>query len=131
MTHGAFELAPRAAVLTGGFACYAIYGCADERRLALAALEPAFFARLCALIERPELAPRQYGDRQAELGTALAAVFETRPLEDWLRLFEDEDVCVAPIATREEASADLGMRAAGTAPPVGAHTDAWRHEVGL
>jgi alpha-methylacyl-CoA racemase len=115
MTHGTHRLAayrlggdPRPRLLTGGLACYAIYETADGRHLTVGALEPKFFARLCELLDRPELAPRQYDEAQEELTNELAQVFRLKPLEDWLRLFEGEDVCVGPVATLAEASADLG-----------------------
>jgi alpha-methylacyl-CoA racemase len=104
MTHRAYDLASRAAVLTDGHACYSIYACADGRRLTVGALEPKFFARLCELLERPELAARQYDADQASLRAELAAIFATRPLADWLVHFGNEDVCVGPVATREEAA---------------------------
>ena len=44
-------------ILTGRFACYDTYEAADGRWLAVAALEPRFFANLCAALGRPELAP--------------------------------------------------------------------------
>ena len=131
MTHGSHALAPRTPVLTQGFACYSIYECADGRRLTVGALEPKFFARLCELLERPELAAQQYDADQPALSSELARVFSQRPLEDWLRLFESEDVCVGPVATLAEAAADLGVPAHGTLRPAGAHTADWRREVGL
>ena len=94
MTHGAQRLTPGSPVLTHGFACYSIYACADGRQLTVAALEPKFFQRLCELVGRPELAERQYDAHQSDLKNALAKVFSTRPLAEWLRLFDGEDVCV-------------------------------------
>jgi alpha-methylacyl-CoA racemase len=131
MTHGSHALAPRTPVLTQGFACYSIYDCADGGRLTVAALEPKFFARLCELLERPELAEAQYDADQPALKQQLARVFAQRPLEDWLRLFETEDVCVGPVATLAEAAADLGVPAHGVAAVAGAHTAEWRRAVGL
>ena len=75
MTHGSHKLLAREPVLAGGFACYAIYACADDRWLTVGALEPKFFARICELVGRPELAPRQYDAEQAEVRAVLAAVF--------------------------------------------------------
>src|SRR4029077_15092900 len=60
MTHGAQRLTPGSPVLTHGYACSSMYACADGRYLALAALEPKFFARLCALLERQEFVEHQY-----------------------------------------------------------------------
>ena len=94
-------------MLTGGLACYRIYETADGRRLTVAALEPAFFRRLAELVGRPELAERQFDSDQEALATELAAIFEARPLAEWLELFDAEDVCVGPVATLAEAAADL------------------------
>jgi crotonobetainyl-CoA:carnitine CoA-transferase CaiB-like acyl-CoA transferase len=131
MTHGAQQLTPGTPVLTQGFACYSIYACADGRHLTVGALEPKFFARLCALLGLPELAGRQYESDQPTLRSELAGVFATRPLEDWLQVFAGEDVCVGPVATRAEAAAEFGTAPAGTAPATGEHTAAWRRELGL
>ncbi len=114
MTHGSHRLVahrlggesvPR--MLTGGLACYHVYETADGRRLTVAALEPAFFRRLAELVGRPELAARQFDSDQEALATELAAIFEARPLAEWLELFDAEDVCVGPVATLAEAAADL------------------------
>jgi alpha-methylacyl-CoA racemase len=129
MTHGAHALAPRARVLVDDYACYSIYDTADGRRLTVGALEPKFFGRLCELVERPELAPRQYDGDQTSLREELGGVFSQRTLEDWLRLFDGEDVCVGPVATLEEAAADLGAEPAGAAPALGEHTVRWREEL--
>ena len=70
MTHGSHDLVahrlggePVPRMLTGGLACYRIYATADGRHLTVGALEPKFFARLCELLGRPELAERQYERR--------------------------------------------------------------------
>jgi alpha-methylacyl-CoA racemase len=131
MTHGAHALAPRAPVLTRGFACYSTYTTADGRRLTVAALEPRFFTRLCELLGEPELAARQYQPDQQELRDALARVFAQRTLADWLRVVDGEDVCVGPVATLEEADAELGPAPSLPAPALGEHTRAWRDEAGL
>jgi crotonobetainyl-CoA:carnitine CoA-transferase CaiB-like acyl-CoA transferase len=129
MTHGAHALAARARVLVDDYACYSIYETFDGRRLTVGALEPKFFERLCELVDRPELAARQYDEDQASLRAELTGVFSQRPLEDWLRLFDGEDVCVGPVATLEEAAADLAAAPAGAAPALGEHTASWREEL--
>jgi len=107
MTHNAHKLASRAPVLTRGFACYRMYETSDRRYLTVAALEPKFFVRLCELVARPELAPRQYDEDQASIVAELAEIFARRTLADWLALFDGEDVCVGPVATLTEADAAL------------------------
>jgi crotonobetainyl-CoA:carnitine CoA-transferase CaiB-like acyl-CoA transferase len=131
MTHGSQQLTPGSPVLTQGFACYSIYACADGRHLTVGALEPKFFSRLCELVDRPELAERQYDSDQPAVKRELAHTFARRPLKHWLRLFGNEDVCVGPVATRAEAAAEFGTPESRRAPAAGAHTAAWRGEVGL
>ena len=138
MTHGthrltSFRLAgdPLPRLLTGGLACYRTYATADGRFLTVGALETKFFARLCELLGRPELAAEQYGPDQDALAAALAEVFATRPLDAWLAGFDGEDVCVGPVATLEEAAADLGTPPPGRAAALGEHTAPWREELGV
>jgi len=106
MTHNAHRLASRP-MLTGDLACYRIYPTADARWLTVAALEPVFWRRLVELLGRPELVDRHYGGDQDELAAELTEIFSTRPLGEWLELFDSEDVCVGPVATQAEAASDL------------------------
>jgi alpha-methylacyl-CoA racemase len=114
MTHGSHRLVshrlggdPVPRMLTGGLASYRIYETADGRHLSVAALEPVFFRRLTELLGRPELAERQPDTDQEALAAEFEAIFATRPLAEWLELFDAEDVCVGPVATLAEAAADL------------------------
>jgi crotonobetainyl-CoA:carnitine CoA-transferase CaiB-like acyl-CoA transferase len=131
MTHGAQRLTPGSPVLTRDFACYSIYACGDARYLTVGALEPKFFRRVCELVGRPELAERQYDAHQADLKNALAKVFSTRPLAEWLQLFDGEDVCVGPVSTRAEAAAEFGTAGGDRAAAAGEHTADWQLELGL
>jgi alpha-methylacyl-CoA racemase len=139
MTHGSHQLVahrlggdPLPRLLTGGLACYRIYGTADGRHVTVGALEPKFFARLCEVIGRPELAELHLvEERQDELARELAAVFASRPLAEWLELFDGEDVCAGPVATLAEAAEAFGAVADVPSAPVGQHTAAWRGELGL
>jgi alpha-methylacyl-CoA racemase len=139
MTHGSHRLAshrlggdPLPRFLTGGLACYRIYETADGRHLTVGALEPKFFARLCELIGRPELAERQFlADGQEALAAELASVFAARPLDDWLELFNGDDVCAGPVSTLAEAAADFGDDVPVPSARVGQHTERWRGELGL
>jgi alpha-methylacyl-CoA racemase len=116
MTHGSHRFAqhrlggePIPKLLTGGLACYRVYPTADGRHLTVGALEQKFFARLCELLSLEELIPRQYDpEAQSELADRLAETFAAKPLSAWLELFDREDVCVGPVATLDEAAADLG-----------------------
>lgn len=121
------EIVPR--TLTGGLACYRMYTTADRRHLTVGALEPRFFARLCELVGRPELAERQYAADQESLAAELVEIVAGRSLAAWLELFEGEDVCVGPVWTRAEAAAVFGSEQDHDLIPLGAHTDAWHSEL--
>ena len=96
-------------LLDGGAPFYDTYETADGRWVSIAPLEPKFFGRLCECIGRPELAERQFDPDQGGLGEELASVFATRTLADWLSFFDDEDVCVGPVATYAEGAAEFGV----------------------
>jgi crotonobetainyl-CoA:carnitine CoA-transferase CaiB-like acyl-CoA transferase len=117
MTHNAHRFVAHRGgddrLLTGGSPFYRIYETADGRHLTVGALEPKFAARLLELLGGPD--PDE-----------LAAVFRTRSLASWEALFEGEDVCVGPVRTIAEASAEFAARPTGQAPALGAHTEAWR-----
>jgi crotonobetainyl-CoA:carnitine CoA-transferase CaiB-like acyl-CoA transferase len=135
MTHGSHRFVshrlggePIPRLLTGGVACYRIYETSDGRALTVAALEPKFWNRLCALIEKPELESHAFEPRLPEL----EQVFASRTLADWLALFDGEDVCVGPVSMRAEAAAEFSSREPeGRAPRLGEHTGAWRADLQL
>jgi crotonobetainyl-CoA:carnitine CoA-transferase CaiB-like acyl-CoA transferase len=132
MTHRSHDLVahrvggdPIPKLLTGGVACYRIYGTADGRHLTVSALEPKFWQRLCEVVGQPELIPRQWEPRLPELEHLIAS----RPLAEWLELFDGEDVCAGPVATLEEAAREFTLEMPTGAPGLGEHTTAWRAEL--
>jgi alpha-methylacyl-CoA racemase len=136
MTHNAHAFAAHRLrgeperTLTGGLACYGIYETADGRFLTISPVEPRFWARLCELIERADLVPRHYDKDQDTLTAELATVFRSRPLADWLRLFDGEDVMVGPVFTLAEGAEWLGEPVStAPAPELGEHTAHWRSEL--
>jgi crotonobetainyl-CoA:carnitine CoA-transferase CaiB-like acyl-CoA transferase len=122
---------PISRLLTGGLACYRLYETSDGRHVTVGALEPKFFERLCELLGRPDLAERQFAADQEALAAELATVFAAETLADCFERFGDEDVCVGPVWSREEAAAEFGSLELHDEVPLGAHTDAWRRELGL
>jgi len=123
MTHGAHRFAahrlggePVPRLLTGGLARYRIYETADGRHLTVAALEPRFAGRLAELLGLPDL----------DDADALAERIASKPLAEWLELFDGEDVCAGPVATLAEAAQEFGDDLPpGRAPELGEHTAAW------
>ncbi len=93
--------------LNGHLACYRLYKTADDRYLAVAALEPHFWQRVCLALERPDLVPLQYErSLQSTLITTLANIFRQRSLHEWMAIFEPLDACVSPVLTPTEAAYD-------------------------
>ncbi len=98
------QSAPRGAdLLSGGLPCYATYRCADGRHIAVGALEGKFWQSCCAVLGRPEWIKRQW---DAGLRGEMAALFATRPRDEWAALFAAVDCCVTPILSPEEALAN-------------------------
>jgi crotonobetainyl-CoA:carnitine CoA-transferase CaiB-like acyl-CoA transferase len=98
--------APRGAdLLTGGVPCYGVYRTADERYLAVGALEPKFWQSLCAAIGRPDLAPFGLagGSEGRRVKDELAALLASRPLSHWQPIFAAADCCVTPVLRMDEA----------------------------
>jgi alpha-methylacyl-CoA racemase len=135
MTHRTHDLVahrvgpePIPKLLTGGVACYRIYETADGRFLTVAALEQVFWRRLCEVVGLPGLVERRWEPRLRELEEAIAS----RPLADWLELFDGADVCAGPVSTLAEAAAEFGSgERLGASPQIGEHTGRWRAELGL
>lgn len=94
-------------VLSGRYACYGTYAAGDGRFLAVAAIEPKFFANLCQALDCGEWTDKQYDDDcQDELRAALSAAFARRPRDAWVESLAGADTCVAPVLDIEEVAAD-------------------------
>jgi len=101
------EPGPGHYILTGRYACYDTYTCADGRHVSVGAIEPRFWANLCRLVGLEQYADAQMDDDlQDEVRAALAEVFATRPRDEWVDLLGPADTCVAPVNTVAEATAD-------------------------
>ena len=93
--------------IDGGLPFYRVYVCADGRSVAVAALEPKFFA---ALTRGLGLDPDQYLQRQYErsewpaLHREFEAIFATKPRDEWAALFNGSDACLVPVLGFEEAA---------------------------
>jgi crotonobetainyl-CoA:carnitine CoA-transferase CaiB-like acyl-CoA transferase len=97
-------------LLNGGVPCYNVYRTADERWLAVGALELKFWERLCRALGRPDWASRHWslgqvvgGPDALALTQELAAHIATHRLNTWIELLEPRDCCVSPVLTVAEA----------------------------
>jgi alpha-methylacyl-CoA racemase len=98
--------APGTAPLGGHFACYDVYRAGDGKWLAVAAIEPKFWAGLCRLLDLDDLVDKQYDDdAQPDVQAALAQAFARKSRDEWVDLLAGSDTCVAPVLTPAEAAA--------------------------
>ncbi|BAO28446.1 CaiB/BaiF CoA transferase family protein [Sulfuritalea hydrogenivorans] len=100
--------APRGAdLLTGGVPCYGVYRTADDRYLAVGALEPKFWQAMCVAIGRPDLASfgLATGAEGRRVKAELAGLIASQPLAHWQPIFAAADCCVTPILRVDEAIA--------------------------
>jgi crotonobetainyl-CoA:carnitine CoA-transferase CaiB-like acyl-CoA transferase len=96
----------------GGYACFNVYPAADGRYLSLGCLEPHFWENFCRAVGRDALITEQWAapHRQEEMIAEIRSILLTRPLKEWLRIFDPEKICVAPVNTFEEALEDPHIR---------------------
>ncbi|HEX7138953.1 MAG TPA: CaiB/BaiF CoA-transferase family protein [Vicinamibacterales bacterium] len=134
---------PRQLPLRGEAARYNVYQTADDRWLALGALEEKFWVNFCERIDRSDLAPLHDvpGAQQTHALEEVRALMRTRTRDEWLAAFADIDVCLTPIYSLDEALRDPHVavrgvvtraeeviyvganRAVRPAPALGADTD--------
>jgi alpha-methylacyl-CoA racemase len=104
----------QSAMLTGGYACYDVYECADGKWLSVGAIEGQFFRNLCTELGLDELVSHQYDDaKQDDVWTALRDAFKKRPRDEWVTQLAPKDTCVAPILSIEEVAASVETQDAG------------------
>lgn len=110
------ELERGKGVLNGATPYYRCYTCADGRDIAIAPIEPQFYAEFLRLLDLPpELAATQH-DPEAWPGMhrRLEQLFASRSRDDWIAVFEGSDACVAPVLNLEEATGHPHLAARGS-----------------
>jgi alpha-methylacyl-CoA racemase len=99
-------------ILTGRYACYDVYRCADDRWVAVGAIEPHFFANLCRALGCDQWRQSQLDDAvQDQIRADFATAFASRPMADWVAALAPADTCVSPVATVPELVEDAQYRA--------------------
>ena len=111
---GAWQDARGSNLLDGGAPFYATYRCADGEWLAVAAIEPQFWA---VVVEQLALqdAPGQHDVAQwPELRRRVAQVVATRTRDEWAEVFAPLDACVTPVLSLGEAAQHPHLTERGT-----------------
>lgn len=107
------DVGPGTSVLTGRYACYDLYRCADDRWVSVGAIEARFWANLCRALDCAQWIDHQHDDEvQDQVRADLAAAFATRDRDDWVAELGPADTCVAPVLDVDEVPTDphLGRR---------------------
>lgn len=108
------EPQPGGSLLTGRYACYDTYQASDGGWLAVAAIEPKFWANLCRLLGVEKWVEHQTDDDvQDQVRADVAAAFATRPRDEWVATLAPADTCVAPVLSVSEAARDEAFAARG------------------
>jgi len=130
---------------------YNVYRTADDKWLALGALEPKFWVAFCERIGRPGLAgiDDEPDDVRTRAIDELRAMFLTKTRAEWLAHFADVDVCLSAVLSLEETLSDPHVAARGVlrthhgvtyvgatravtrAPRLGEHTDEVLEAIGF
>jgi crotonobetainyl-CoA:carnitine CoA-transferase CaiB-like acyl-CoA transferase len=94
--------------LSGAYACYRVYRCADGRFVTVGALEPRFWKALVTALGLGELEHEQYAlpDRQREMAAMLQEAFGRRSRDEWMDELEGLEACVGPVKDLAEALQD-------------------------
>jgi alpha-methylacyl-CoA racemase len=101
-------------ILTGRYACYDTYRCADDRWVAVGAIEPAFYRNLCRLLDCERWLDHQLDDDvQDQVRADFAAAFARKPRDEWVAELAPSDTCVGPVYTVPELLDDPQVAARG------------------
>lgn len=92
-------------LLDGGAHFYDTYECADGQWLAVGAIEPQFHALLVkGLGLAADAFPAQMSRAEWPAYTKrVAEIVKTKTRDDWMKVFEGTDACVAPVLSMDEA----------------------------
>ncbi|MEY9895566.1 alpha-methylacyl-CoA racemase [Catenulispora sp. MAP5-51] len=97
---------------TGRYACYGTYPAGDGRWLAVAAIEPKFWANLCRLLGLDKWIAHQTDDAvQDEIRADIAEALSAQDRDTWIAVLSGSDTCVAPVLTVAELAEDPQYRA--------------------
>lgn len=108
------EPGPGHYILTGRYACYDTYRCADGKWVAVGAIEANFYRNLCRLLGCEQWADHQSDDAvQDAIRTDFATMFATRTRDDWVAELAPADTCVSAVYTVAELVDDPHLAARG------------------
>lgn len=107
-------------MLDSGMPWYDTYETADGKWMAVGALEPQFYAEFVQLLGlEADVVDRADPATWPALRSAIANAFASRTRDEWAKIFDGTDACVAPVLSLSEAPQDPHLVARGTFVEVG------------
>ncbi len=94
---------PEKMALSGGLACYNVYGTKDGKFVTLGALEPKFWSEFCETVKREDLILHQFDEDQANLKNILKDIFGQKTQREWVDILKN--MCT-PVNSLEEVFKD-------------------------
>ncbi|HVR99112.1 MAG TPA: CaiB/BaiF CoA-transferase family protein [Thermoanaerobaculia bacterium] len=88
--------------LTGALPCYNLYKTADGAWIAIGALEPHFWYRLCNAVGRLDLVRKQYSS-SSRVRRKVEELVWSRTRDEWMEVFTREDIPAEPVLSAKEA----------------------------
>jgi alpha-methylacyl-CoA racemase len=96
---------------SGRYACYGTYQAGDGGWLAVAAIEPKFWANLCRLLGVAKWAGHQTDDAvQDQIRSDITAALAAKARDEWVAVLSGADTCVAPVLSVAELTEDAQYR---------------------
>ncbi len=107
-------------LLTGSFPFYNLYETAEGGWMAVAAVEPKFWARLCEVVGAPQLSDFQFADEREKAGVVrtLRARFKTKTKAQWEAIFAEENLPVIGVRHVSDLVKDPQVKARKLLPVV-------------
>ncbi|MCX5918940.1 MAG: CaiB/BaiF CoA-transferase family protein [Deltaproteobacteria bacterium] len=92
----------------GNIPCYSLYETKDGKAISLGPLEPHFWANLCRALGREDFIPHQWteGEKRQEIYAFLRETFRQKDRDEWVALFQGQDVCLGPVKDMGETLQD-------------------------
>ncbi|MBW2147141.1 MAG: CoA transferase [Deltaproteobacteria bacterium] len=89
---------------SGIYPFYKTYQCRDGKYLTLGCSEHHLWANVCRVFGREDYIPHQFpeGRQREEMLEFFQQTFLTRDRDEWLRVLEDANICVAPVLDMAE-----------------------------
>ena len=102
---GAYSPGREANLLDGGVPYYGAYATADGKHISVGPIEPQFFAQMIRLAGMPEHIIEEQNNPQKwpQIRTVFADTFKSKTRDQWVKIFEGTDACVAGILDIHEA----------------------------